>query len=107
MSVQGQAEAAAGAPGAAGAGAGLGQRPHVAWQKLPASMKSAQHLPNPFCRPQCKTHSKAWATSLTATRSSHVTCCYKVQIHAAMQEAMLACQAGRVEAKAMAVSKTL
>ena len=41
--------AAAGA--AAGAAVGVpGHLPQVVWQKLPASMKGALHLPNPFCR---------------------------------------------------------
>ena len=40
---------AAGTPGAAGT-AGLGHLPQVDWQKLPASMKEALHLPNAFCR---------------------------------------------------------
>lgn len=45
-------DAAGTAAGAAAgvAAAGPGHLPQVVWQKLPASMKGALHLPNPFCR---------------------------------------------------------
>lgn len=46
VSLQGHAEEAEEAAGAAG----LGHLPQVAWQKLPSSMKTALHFPNPFCR---------------------------------------------------------
>jgi len=45
------AAAGAAAGTAAGVAAGVpGQLPQVVWQKLPASIKGALHLPNPFCR---------------------------------------------------------
>ncbi len=58
--------AAAGA--AAGVGAGVpGHLPQVVWQKLPASMKGALHLPNPFCR-----HHKQGEPDLLAGMPLHI-----------------------------------